>query len=805
MGSCTKRRSRLRGLVVLAAEELGGVDQVGKRGLGLLPLAGLETAVRVDPELLGLEVLEHLLNTVLDLLLGGDTRGVDVVDTRADVTGVGLVDEDLEELGVRLAVLDGEDVSVESGDGVEEVLELRVTEVRVDLSGVLDTGGGQLEAVDGPGEVLLALRARAEGKTLTEGGLVNLDDVDASGLKVDDLVTEGEGELLSLDGLVDIVTRERPAETGDGTSEHTLHGLLGDGGGVLALLDGHGLRAGDVTDDDRGTHATGAVRLDPGVGGEDVTVKALTEVLNHVVTLGLTVDVDVKVKLVLDGDNIADLLLNELLVLLGSDLTLGELVTLDADVLGLGEGTNGGGGEHRQGEVSLLLGVTGVEGRLAVVLLSSDGLLPLLDLRVVGAGRGGARVHALGVGLDLLTDGVRALGDGLGDEGNLNDLLAGEGEPVLDLLVELLLAGEGVGSVKEGRRGGDEDTVLAELLDGGLDDLDGLLEVGLPDVTAVNDTGGEHLLLAEVLDDLAELLRVADQVDVKGVGVLEGGVDNVEVVDDVAEVGGESELGTSGALESGELLVGGLESLLDLGGEVEDEDGLINLDGLGASLLELLQELLVDGEELVEERDGVDGLATVGLAEGEERDGTDEDGTGGDAGLLGLLELTDRLGVGGEGEGLVVLESGLDIVVVGVEPLDHLEGGNVNAILLVATAHGEELVDGLEVVLAVTLGDGVEHLDVVEDMVVVGEVVGGDDVDAGVLLDLPVLESQPLALGEEVLARQLAAPVGLVGLLQVTQAAHAREAENCGLHHLCCVCDGKRVMKGEMKGREKGM
>jgi hypothetical protein len=128
-----KQRSRLRRLAVLLTEELGGVDQVGEGGLGLLPLTGLETTIRVDPKLLRLEVLEHLLNTVLDLLLGGNTGRVNVVDTRADVAGVSLVNEDLEELSVRLAVLNGEDVGIESRDGVEEVLELRVTEVRVDL------------------------------------------------------------------------------------------------------------------------------------------------------------------------------------------------------------------------------------------------------------------------------------------------------------------------------------------------------------------------------------------------------------------------------------------------------------------------------------------------------------------------------------------------------------------------------------------------------------------------------------------------------------------------------------------------
>jgi hypothetical protein len=98
-----------------------------------------------------LTILEHLLDALLELGLRGNTRAVDVVDTRADVAGVSLVNEDLEELGVRLGVLDGEDIGIQGGDGwrqsqslwstrdnnqhtMEEVLELGVAEVRVDLS-----------------------------------------------------------------------------------------------------------------------------------------------------------------------------------------------------------------------------------------------------------------------------------------------------------------------------------------------------------------------------------------------------------------------------------------------------------------------------------------------------------------------------------------------------------------------------------------------------------------------------------------------------------------------------------------------
>lgn len=68
--------------LVLLTVELGSIDQVGESRLDLGPGTGLQTTVRVDPELLGLEVLQHLRDTLLDFLLRGDTGGVDVVDTR---------------------------------------------------------------------------------------------------------------------------------------------------------------------------------------------------------------------------------------------------------------------------------------------------------------------------------------------------------------------------------------------------------------------------------------------------------------------------------------------------------------------------------------------------------------------------------------------------------------------------------------------------------------------------------------------------------------------------------------------------
>ena len=99
--------------------------------------------------------------------------------------------------------------------------------------------------------------------TYPEGRLVNLDDENAVLLKIDNLVAKSESELLALDRLVHVITREGPAETSDGAGKHALHGLLGDRSGILGLLDGHGRRTRDIADNDGRADATRAIRLDP--------------------------------------------------------------------------------------------------------------------------------------------------------------------------------------------------------------------------------------------------------------------------------------------------------------------------------------------------------------------------------------------------------------------------------------------------------------------------------------------------------------------------------------------------------------
>ena len=125
-------------------------------------------------------------------------------------------------------------------------------------------------------------------------------------------------------------------------------------------------------------------------------------------------------------------------------------------------------------------------------------------------------------------------------------------------------------------------------------------------------------------------------------------------MDDITEVRGEDNLWDL-VTESSKLLIGWLERSLGLGGEIVDESGLIDLDSLGTSSLELDKVFLVDREELLEEVDWVDGLATVGFAKVKEGHWADKDRSGGNASLLGLKEFDNSLWVGAELEDLVVL------------------------------------------------------------------------------------------------------------------------------------------------------
>lgn len=705
--------------------------------LGLLPSSGLETAIGVDPEQVLGQDLDHGGDSVLDLLLSRNSGGVNVVHTGADLVRVSVVSESLEQLQVRLGSFNGDDVGVQSLDGREDVGKVRVTEVRVHLGRVLDAGSGESERVDSPGQVVVPVNL-SQGKTLSDGRLVDLDGVDTSVLQVDDFVSEGQGQLLGLNLSRDIGSGEGPVQDGNGSSQHTLHGLLGDGLGVLGPSDGHGLRSGDVGDDDRGSDVSGSVRLDPTELGEDESVQLFTKVLDHVVSLGFTVDEQVQSDLLLESNDLFDFVLHGLFVVLLGELVLVELGSGSSDLLGLGERTNGSGGELGQVQVGLL-GLSSLrEGRLSLEHFRGNGGQSVTDGRVRGSLELPSGRDVLGVLLEVFGFGTA---DGLGQRSDFLTLFEGERQPGGLLGGQSGLGGQGDRGVEQRRRSSDDDSVGTQLADSLLGDLLGGGQVSLPDVSTGNDTKFEDELGGlDGGDNILELVRRTVQVNVERVnGQL---LDKVDRLADSAKVGGEGDLGCN----LGQLLVGlgvfGRQGLSD----ILNEDRLVDLNVLNTGFLQLLQSFNVDGQERIQSLEGLEasGCVSGSLRKSQEGNGSEEDGSGNDTVRLGLLELLERL-VSVKLELGVGRDFGDDKVVVGVEPLLHLTSLQVNALveLLSASAHGwKKIIRNLrkklinasltegdvklgKTVLGVSLGDGVEHDRVVQDVVVEGEVTAG--------------------------------------------------------------------------------
>jgi len=96
--------------------------------------------------------------------------------------------------------------------------------------------------------------------------------------------------------------------------------------------------------------------------------------------------------------------------------------------------------------------------------------------------------------------------------------------------------------VEEGRRGGDDDTVGSESLNGLPGEGDGSSDIGLPDVTAVNETKGEDQVGGlDSGDDSIELSGLTGEVNMETSNGELGY--KVKVVLETAKVGGQDDLG----------------------------------------------------------------------------------------------------------------------------------------------------------------------------------------------------------------------------------------------------------------------
>ena len=650
--------------------------------------------------------------------------------------------------------------------------------MRLDLRLVAHAGGAEAEAGHRPRQVGGPV-GLAQREPLAQRRLVDLDHADARRLQVDDLVADRERDLTAALRAGLIVAHEGPVEDRHRPGEHALHRAIGQRLRVLGPGDGHRLRPGDVAVDDRRLHVPGAVRLHPAEAREGEAVELLAEVLDHVVALRLAVHQHVEADLLLQPDDALDLPSHRLLVaglvqLPGSQLPAGA-----AQLGRLREGADRRRGEEWQREpgalhLAALLDTAGA----AVVGLGGRG--DALPHRGVVRARGGAsRLQRGGVRPQALRDALRlAVVDGARQRRDLVDLLVREGEPREQLAVQPVLALQLDRRVHQRARGGDSEAIGAHHVAQLAEQRERRIEVVDPHVAPVHHAGEEVLAAAEpVLAYALEVAPAAHEVEADAVDGEFG--ERVVGLVHVAEVGLEQQL--RAALDRRQSLVGGAQRLQLARRAVEHEHRLVELHPLRPCRRELRQHLLVDGEQRREQREAVELVVALALGRGdlaEQQVGQrpDQHRNRLDAGLPGLQVLVERLRRG-EGEALIGGELRDDVVVVRVEPLRHLHGGDVQPVPLRPARHREVAVDvDLLAVPLVTLGNGADHRGDVEHLVVEGEGVAGDQLDPGVAHAPPGLQPQRAGRLLQLRERAPAVPVALGGALQLASRADARVA-----------------------------
>eukprot|EP00659_Diplonema_papillatum_P020102 gene20101-biopygen20389 len=318
----------------------------------------------------------------------------------------------------------------------------------------------------------------------------------------------------------------------------------------------------------------------------------------------------------------------------------------------------------------------------------------------------------------------------------------------------------------------------------------GFFQVAAPNVTAVDHAQGQHLISRQAIEDGRVLIRCTHQVDVQAVHRQVGC--QAEVLFQAAKIGGHQLLQRV-ALDQ---VVGTLEGVFPILRQVQHQDRLVDLHPFHAQVRQALEDLAVQRQEAVQQVEFVE-ITALGLAQPQIGQRADDDRLDGVAEVTGFLDLFEQL-LPTQLELLVGAEFRDQVVIVGVEPLGHFLGvGTAAAVVTDATGHTEQGVQGgFAVGRAETLGDHTEHQRVSQYLVVPGEVTGGQQFDAGLLLQVPVRLAQFTTYGAQAGFVELALPKRFLRFFQFTIATNARESKGMGNSHdvkLQCVCMGAIV------------
>ena len=318
------------------------------------------------------------------------------------------------------------------------------------------------------------------------------------------------------------------------------------------------------------------------------------------------------------------------------------------------------------------------------------------------------------------------------------------------------------------RAGRREPEAIAEA---GADRFEGVeqaVEVGFPDVAAIDHAKRDNLGGGQQVNQFVNFASGVDGVEVDAIN--RQVVQEVEVVTEVAEVGGEQDF-RRGAVQ---FVVRRFHRLTPVFVEGGDEAGFIHLHPFRARLCQFVQQLFVNRQQALQQGEAV--AVVLALAEPEIGHRADDDRLDAfHAERLCFFDLVEQA-LRVELEAGARVKFGDDVVIVAVEPFGHLASSYACALVnRAAAARGAE--KGVQLVAAFMgalrqVAEGDAH---VQHMIVKGEIADRDVVKTGLVL--PVAGAQRFGDFLQFGGGGFAFPVGFLREFQFTFRADTRKAE----------------------------
>ena len=416
---------------------------------------------------------------------------------------------------------------------------------------------------------------------------------------------------------------------------------------------------------------------------------------------------------------------------------------------------------------------------------------------------GGEASQRLVSSLQLRLNSSLTLGQATSQQGDLGNLLVGECQAVHGNLGGVFQSQVVRHVLQGGRRSHRHGTLgcAGQRLQG----LQCGTNIGTPHVAAVHNTGNQ--VHAGGRNRLKLSLRVHAVHQVKVQRLNTGTQQCRQVLTQGTVRAGHQNL--RALLGGGQGAVGALGQLRNLRvvGTVHGQARLVQLNPLNTALSQLLQHLSVSGNELVQAVDGCEvlGGTLLGLSAQQQGQRANNLRANLHASLLCHLKLLVNslkvqlnLGVG--------TNLGHQVVVVGVEPLSHLQRRQGLGTARQCEVAGQIQQTACILSLSQTLGNQGEQANHIKHLVVVGEgrrnrVVISLQTGGGHALEVGALHVSGGVL--QLLQGGLALPESLLSLLQLAEAAHAGVANNgCGGE--CGVRHNNFSFTGDRNGRISG-